>query len=316
MKIYVPIGDAEIIGGVKLKELELSNQQFFDTLLTRYVSFTLPVSEEKKASHLRISLYSDRQLTNLIKTINTEENSEDRERVFGIDASGFFNIPEDGFSYSHQGKPIFVDLQEYYHLTNFVTWQIKRDSWGDKFYSVFPSTNIDNYGNGIATGGGGGGGGTEYNGYFAVKDISTSSSDMVNISNGVVYLNNKKIQVATTDFELIDFLTGYVVDVEEYDNSIQLIDVSDFNNYELIQGELTIQKLDPSYVIEESEVQYPCELRLVISNYNNELKTFYTLNEDNRGTYSTDALIATIDKNDDGSLNIKQQCFGEIEKVL
>lgn len=315
MKIYVPIGDAEIVGGIKLKELELSNQQFFDVLMTRYVSFTLPVSKEKKSSHIRISLYSDRKLTNLIKTINTEENPEDREMVFGIDSSGFFNIPEDGFSYSHQGKPIFVDLQEYYHLTNFVSWQIKRETWGDKFYSVFPSTNIDNYGNGMATSGGGGGS-AEYDGYFAVKDISNSYKDIVSILNGVVYLNRKRIEIKTTEFELVDFLTGYLIDVGEYNNIYQLIDNSDFNNTEIIQGELTNEKLDPSYVFGELDVEYPCELRLVISNYNNEIKTYYTINKDNRTDNSTDALIATIDKNEDGSLNIKQQQFGEIEKVL
>ena len=315
MKIYVPIGDAEIVGGIKLKELELSNQQFFDVLMTRYVSFTLPVSEEKKSSHIRISLYSDRKLNNLIKTINTEENPEDREKVFGIDSSGFFNIPEDGFSYSHQGKPVFVDLQEYYHLTNFVSWQIKREAWGDKFYSVFPSTNIDNYGNGMSTSGGGGGN-YEYDGYFAVKDISNSSKDIVSILNGVIYLNRKRIEIKTTEFELVDFLTGYLIDIGEYNNIYQLIDNSDFNNTEIIQGELTNEKLDPSYVFGESDVEYPCELRLVVSNYNNEIKTYYTINKDNRTDNSTDALIATIDKNDDGSLNIKQQQFGEIEKVL
>ena len=128
MKIYVPIGDAEIVGGIKLKELELTNQQFFDVILTKYVSFTLPVFEEKKASHLRLSLYSDRKLTNLIKTIDTT-NAEDREIVFGIDSNGFFNISENGFPSSYQGKPIFVDLQNYYHLTNFVCWQFKINSW-------------------------------------------------------------------------------------------------------------------------------------------------------------------------------------------
>jgi hypothetical protein len=315
MKIYVPIGDAEIVGGIKLKELERSNQQFFDVLITRYVSFTLPVSEEKKSSHIRINLYSDRGLTNLIKTINTSDNSEDREKVFGIDGSGFFEIPETGFSSTYQGKPVFVDLQEYYHLTNFVSWQIKRDSWGDKFYSVFPSTNIDNYGNGMAISGGGGGN-YEYDGYFAVKDVSTSSKDIVNILNGVVFLNRKRIEIKTTEFELVDFLTGYLIDIGEYNNVCQLIDNSDFNNTEIIQGELTDEKLDPSYVFGESDVKYPCELRLVISNYNNEIKTYYTTNRDNRTDNSTDALIATIDKNDDGSLNIKQQQFGEIEKVL
>ena len=314
MKIYIPIGDAEIVGSIKLKELELTNQQFFDAILTRYVSFTLPVSEEKKPSHLRLSLYSDRKLTNLIKTIDTT-NIEDREIVFGIDSNGFFNIPENGFSSSYQGKPIFVDLQNYYHLTNFVCWQFKVDSWSERFYSVFPSTNIDNYGNGIATSGGSGGG-TEYNGYFSVKDISISSKDMVSISSGVVYLNNDKINVPYTEFELIDFLTGYIVDVGEYKSDYQLIDVYNFNDVEKIQGELTLEKIDPSYVIGTSELTYPCELRLVISNFNNEIKTYYTVNEMNRNQHSTDALIATIDKNDDGTLNIKQQCFGEIEKIL
>ena len=53
--IDVSINQDEIM--IKLKELELSNQQFFDVLITRYVSITLPVSEEKKASHLRLAFY-------------------------------------------------------------------------------------------------------------------------------------------------------------------------------------------------------------------------------------------------------------------
>ena len=113
--IYVPIGNAEFSGKIKLKDLELSNQQFYDSIFTRYISLTLPVSEEKKGSHLQLNLYSDRKLENLIKVIDTT-NPEDRERVFGIDSSGFFNIPETGFPSSHQGKPIFVDLQEYYYF--------------------------------------------------------------------------------------------------------------------------------------------------------------------------------------------------------
>lgn len=313
MKIYIPIGDAEIVGGIKLKELELTNQQFFDAILTRYVSFTLPVSEEKKPSHLRLSIYSDKKLTNLKKTIDTT-NEKDREIVFGIDSNGFFNVEETGFQSSYQGKPIFVDLQDYYHLTNFVCWQFKISSWGEKFYSVFPSTKIDNYGNGVATSGSGGG--FEYNGYFAVKDISTSSKDMVMISSGVVYLNNEKINVPYTEFELIDFITGYVVDIGEYKNNYKLIDTSDFENIEIIKSELSSEKFDPSFVIGTSELNYPCELRLVISNLNDEIKTYYTIMENNRTEFSTDVLIATIDKNDDGTLYIKQQCFGEIEKFL
>ena len=308
--IYTPIGNADFVGNVKIQNIELTNQQFFNTIFTRFVSVTLPVSEEKKSSHLQFNLYSDRQLTNLIKTIDTT-NSEDRERVFGIDSNGFFNIPESGFNSSYQGKPIFVDLQEYYYLTSFVSWRVKMSSWGEKFYSVFPSMNIDNYGNGGISPGGTEGG-FKYEGYFAVTDISSYNKDVVNISSGVVYLNNKRYEIEETEFELIDNLTGYVIDTDIYDGSTETIDTSNVESVGIIYGEITIEKLDPSYVIDRADVEFPCELRLVASNYEYNVKTYYTLSKNNRTDYSTDALIATIDKNDDGTLHIRQQQFGEI----
>ena len=150
---YVPIGNTEFVGGVKLNKLELSNQQFFDVLMPRYASFTLPVLENKVPSHLLIKVYSDKELKNVEKTIDTEKNIEDRKFVFGINSSGLFQIPDNGFEDSYQGNPVFVDLQKFHDEIHYISWEYL----GEVYYSIFPSINIDNYGNGKAISSGGGG---------------------------------------------------------------------------------------------------------------------------------------------------------------
>lgn len=313
--IYTPIGNAEVVGGFKVKTKELTNQQFFDALFTKYISFTLPVYDEKRPTHLEINLYSEIG-SQPIKTINTT-TPEDRKLVFGInDVDGFFNIPENGFSSSYQGNPVFVDLQEYHQIANFISWRTSQEN--KYFYSVFPLMNIDNYGNGKTIGSGEGGGSNfKYKGYFAVKDVSSFSRSIVNISDGVVYLNNKRIEVTKKDFELLDYWTGYIVDVGMYQSEFQSVDISYSNSVKVIKGRISNETIDPSYSWSTTELNYfPYELRLIISKNNEEIETYYTLNKDNRKENVTDALIATIQKNDDGTLEIIQQCFGEIERCL
>ena len=47
--IYVPIGNAEFSGKIKLKDLELSNQQFYDSIFTEEydVEYTLILLDDK-----------------------------------------------------------------------------------------------------------------------------------------------------------------------------------------------------------------------------------------------------------------------------
>ena len=181
--IYTPIGNANFVGGVKIQNKELTNQQFFDTVFTKYVSFTLPVYDEKISSHLEINLYSEVGTTP-IKTIDTEK-PEDRELVFGIsDTNGFFNIPEYGFSSSYQGNPVFVNLQEYHQKINFISWKTSIEN--KLFYSVFPSMNIDNYGNGKATSGTGGTGGGEITEIPDYQELNYCNDDKITVSSNFV----------------------------------------------------------------------------------------------------------------------------------
>lgn len=313
--IYIPIANPEIVGGVKLQNKELTNQQFFDSIFTKYVSFTLPyLGEEGIKIHLLMNLYSNPYINDdPIVEIDTR-NIEGRNVVFGVNSSGTFSVDEEGFNYLHQGKPVFVNIQEFYTKTVLIAWKFLYQG-GETTWncSLFPTMNI-----GIATGSGSGGENPptspSYKGYFAVTDNSLGEKSSVIISNGVVKLNGNVIKVDKNYFDLLENITGYVVDTLKYKNSIEK-NYGGFDD-ELITGKITKETLDPSYVIGKTETTYPCELRLVVSIYKDEPEIYYTLNGNNNTNKSTDALIATIDKNKDNSLYIIQQQYGELRLTI
>ena len=223
-KIYTPIGNAEFVGGLKIKNKELTNQQFFDVVFTKYISFTLPVCDKKESSHLEINIYSDIGLPP-IKTINTT-NSEDRKLVFGLnDTNGFFNIQEFGFDYYYQGNPVFVNLQEYYQTANFISWKTSLEN--KYFYSVFPTMNIDNYGGKLSNNSGGN---TNHNSGNFIKIDSCYENKIIVPSDYIpltLKLNNKKFYaIRGEDLSLDDSEKNFIIDIS---NALAISNLSSFN---------------------------------------------------------------------------------------
>lgn len=211
-KIYTPIGNAEFVGGLKIKNKELTNQQFFDVVFTKYISFTLPVCDKKESSHLEINIYSDNS-TQPIRIIDTKTNIEDRQLVFGINNAGRpFNIPENGFNSSYQGNPVFVNLQEYYQTANFISWKTSLEN--KYFYSVFPTMNIDNYGGKLSNNSGGN---TDNNSSDFIKIDSCYENKIIVPSDYIpvsLKLNNKKFYtIRGEDLSLDDNETNFIIDI-------------------------------------------------------------------------------------------------------
>ena len=303
-KNYIPIGNPQLFGGIKIKNTECSVEEFHDSVFVKYASIVVPITNNKGIKKLTIQFYdTDNESNSPQKEIDTEKNSD----LFFLISNkpSLIKVDENGIESQYEGKPVFINLQEFYHKTSIISWFFEDNNGiiGEKNYTIFPNTNIN-----LSYGFSNSGGGTnppDYpdDNYFLVTDSSTPEQYQIIIGKGAYFNNNQIVYINQTVFSFNNKeWSGYVVDVEDYDPDI-LFDLKYDENKKIIQGHATNETLDRDYIVSTKYNDFPCELKLAIFKNEGIISHEYTI--ENIDCYKIFD-IAKINIDSFGNLTIEQ----------